>query len=327
MQFREIRTTEEMKEDMMVAMDRGEYISGIFVEMVEEKMKRIAQTTHAVAVSSGTMGLKIALKAMGIGEGDIVIVPDITFIVCATVVMELGAVPIFVDVDEDTFLLDEKSTRNQIRIYGDQVKALMAVRLGGEPIPDWVYDCGVPVLIDSAHAIGNFDMRAVCAVYSFHPSKIVSGIEGGVIATNNPDIAIRAISLRCFGFDRGDRIAHEMGYKAYMSNLSSIIVYHNLKRLGATLLAREAIRDVLNEKLGLKRQGLGMYLVSVNEPGHITSKIPAIVHYPMTLSKMITGFAVNPKANILVDHLVSMPFHEWLSTGDIDMIVDIIKSN
>jgi dTDP-4-amino-4,6-dideoxygalactose transaminase len=327
MQFREIRTTKEMQEDIAIALERGEYSNGIFVGMVEEKMSRLMHADHAVAVSSGTMGLKIALDAMGIKKDDIVIVPDITFVACALVVMELGATPIFVDVDLDNFNLDQFSVTQAIAEYGNKVKAIMAVRLGGEPIPGWMYDFKVPVIIDSAHSADPIDPRALACVFSFHPSKIISGIEGGCIVTNSAGDAEKARELRNFGFQQGSRIATQAGYKANMTNVSAIAMSHNLNRLGVTLRDRLRIRELFNTKLGLNRKGLGMYMVTVADPGAICTKIPAIRHYPMPLSEMITGVAMNKNAKHVADHLVSIPFHEWLTDSDVYNICDIILSN
>lgn len=324
MQFREIKTTEDAIEAMAIEVRDGKLSNGQYVGLVENKMKEIAQSEHAVAVSSGTMGLKIALDAMGIRPGDMVIVPDITFVVCATVILELNAIPVFVDVDPVTYLLDMESTVRAVAVYSGKVKAIMAVRLGGEPIPEWVYGLGIPVIVDSAHSMDPLPPQALACVYSFHPSKIVSGIEGGCIATNSAGDAEHARQLRCFGFLEGSRVATALGYKAYMSNVSACLIWHNLCTLPQNLAKRAHIRDLLNAKLGLNHQGLGMYMVLSKHWLTVISKIPAIRHYPMTLSKMITGVQQSETASQLVDSLVSLPFHEHLTDGDVDLICDTI---
>lgn len=308
-----------------MALAGGEYVSGPYVRKVEEKMKEICNAQQAIAVSSGTMGLKIALDAMGIKPGDMVIVPDITFVACATVVLELNAIPVFVDVDMETYVMDEMSTLKAVTIHGDKIKAIMAVRLGGEPIPDWVYGLRIPVLIDSAHSMDPLDEKAVAAVYSFHPSKIVSGTEGGCIVTNSAGDAETARRLRTFGFQEGTRIAVEMGYKAYMNNISAILIWHNLMILNTNLVRRAQLRNRFNEKLGLNRRGLGMYMVMVPEPDKLCEAVGAIRHYPMPLSLMTTGAALNEKAFKICNFLVSLPFHEWMTDDDVDILCATIQ--
>lgn len=321
MKFREIRTSGEAESEILLAIHNGEYIHGPYIEKVENEMKRITRCQNVIAVSSGTMGLKIALDVLGIKPGDMVIIPDMTFVACALVIMELGAIPVFVDIDSFTFVLDEKSTCDAIIKYGNKIKAIMAVRLGGEPIPEWTFNLGMPVVVDSAHSMSAVDPRAFATVYSFHPSKIISGIEGGLIAISTAPCAVKCRELRCFGFLEGSRVAKEAGYKAYMSNVSAILVYFNLLQLEATLRERRRIRDVFNERFGLNNQGLGMYMVLVSDPDGLCKKIPAIRHYPMTLSKMIDCEVNNPKAIYVTEHLVSLPFHEWLTNEDVDLIV------
>jgi len=324
MLFREIKTPPNLQHEMFVAIEKGEYASGPYVERVEKRMMEITKAEQAVAVSSGTMGLKIALDAMGIRPGDMVIVPDITFIACATVILELSAIPVFVDVDPVTFVLDELSTVRAVAQHGDKIKAVMAVRLGGHPIPEWVYGLGVPVIVDSAHSMDPLPEKAVACVYSFHPSKIVSGIEGGCIVTNSAGDAERARQLRCFGFAHGSRIATMLGYKAYMTNLSALVIWHNLAVLDENLAKRKHLRDMFNHKLGLNNEGLGMYMVLAENWPRVCATVPAIRHYPMPLSMMTTGAPLNPQALSVCQHLVSLPFHEWLTVDDVDLICDTI---
>ncbi len=325
MKFREIHTPEEASKEIAEALALGQYTVGPAVEEVEVLMSGVSKAPYNVAVSSGTMGLKIALDAMGIGAGDRVIVPDITFIACASVIMELGAVPIFVDVNPETLVLDENSTRMALLSSIGKVKAIMGVRLGGEPLPEWIYSFNIPVLIDSAHSVDPHDRRAQATVYSFHPSKIISGAEGGCIATHDQALRIQARKLRSFGFEDGSRVATALGYKGNMSNLSAILVKHNIKALPDNCAYRAAVRDRFNKNLGLSRKGLGMYMVLAENPDAVCDKIPAIRHYPMTLSNMMAGVAQNPMAYQISKSLVSLPFHEWLSFADVDIICDTIK--
>ena len=326
MKFREIKTSDKALTRIDDAVKSGALVGGEYVKQVERQMKEIAGTSDAVAMSSGTMALKIAMKCMGVGYGDFVIVPDITFVGCATAVMELGAIPVFVDVDPITFVLDERSTREEVVRFDGKVKAIMAVRLGGEPIPKWVYELGLPVLVDSAHSMEPVPVGAVAGCYSFYPTKIISGIEGGVMATNDRDMAARASELRLFGFVEGTRISQEAGYKGNMTNVSAAMISANLEELGANLAARERVRDRFNTEFGLTNKGLGMYMVLVENPEEVVGLLPAAIrHYPMTLSCMFSDVCVSEQARWVAKHILSLPFHEYLVDNEVTEVCAIVK--
>lgn len=323
--FREIRINEEAQLAATTEIAAGRLTVGPFVEKVELEMEKIAKAKYTVATSSCTMALKIALDSLGIKPGDFVVVPDITFVVCASVVMELGAHPIFVDVDPTTLLLDQASTVRAVTHNRSRIKAIIGVRLGGEPLPEWLWGIGVPVIIDSAHSMDPHDPRAKATCYSFHPTKIVSGIEGGMIATDDADIYVEAGRLRNFGFRKGTRIAKERGYKGNMTNVSACLIHYNLGLLEQNLKAREAIRDRYNSKLGKDKKGLGMYMISLVNADK-TFKFPTIRHYPVPLSEMFCSEPMNPQAKFVADNLVSLPFHEHMAVDDVDFVCDTLLS-
>lgn len=325
MKFREIKIDEDAISRITLALKNSEITGGSYVEYVEEKMQEVSGAALAVAVSSGTMALKIALDAMGVKQGDKVIVPDITFVACANVVVELGAEPVFVDVDPVTGVIDVESVRKAVQ-DGD-IRAIMAVRMAGEEVPN-LTEFGLPVLVDSAHSMDPLPLHYSAVIYSFHPSKIISGIEGGCVCTNDPEIARKAQILRNFGFEPGTRVIKDqmVGYKGNMTNISAALIATNLFRLVPTLRRREYIRDKYNKAFSLNKTGLGMYIVTVKDPDKVCSHIPAIRHYPKPLSEMYYSVAKNPNAKWVADHLVSIPFHEHMTLGDIDLVCDIIKS-
>lgn len=326
MDFRKVKVDQSAITDISQELREGRLTSGPFVEQVEAKMKQLMVAEYAVAVSSCTMALKITLDAFGVGKDDYVIVPDLTFIACASVVMELGAKPLFVEVDPDTMTMDFEDVARTLLAHKDKVKAIIAVKLGGEPVDSRMFAFDIPVVIDSAHSMDPAHPLAAATCYSFHPSKIVSGIEGGVIVTNLVKLDEQARKLRLFGFEPGTRIASQLGYKGNMSNISACLIAFNLGHLGANLGARRLFRDIYNASFGLSRKGLGMYMVYVEDPDALCARLPACIrHYPMTLSKMIGGEGINPKAQWMADHLVSIPMHEHLSDTEVGEVCAIIK--
>ena len=315
MKFREIKVSDEASAQMDIEIRQGRLSSGPFIEKLEREFKDRIGSKYPVAVGSGTMALKIALDAI-VCPGDYVIVPDITFVACTNVIQELGCEPVYVDVDSKTYMLNEQSVKKAMEKY-PKIAAIMAVRLAGEEIPDWVYYLGIPVLVDSAHSMAKHDSRAQATCYSFYPTKIVSGIEGGMIATNSEGMAKKYRVLRSFGFTEGTRIAQEVGYKGNMTNISACLIYYNLRDLGANLTRRKEIRDTYNKAFGLKRTGLGMYLVEVDNPDEVCDLIPAIRHYPMVLSEMFGEEVHTLNAKMIVQKLISLPFHEHLVDNDV----------
>lgn len=325
MKFREVRTSADQRDMIVQCLIKGDLTSGAWASVVESGMMIVADSGYAIAVSSGTMALKIALHAQGIGKGSKVIIPDVTFVACRAVVNELGASVVFCDVDRETFLLDRQCCEDLVKEGAD---AIMAVRLGGEPLPEWIFGLGVPVIIDSAHSVDPHDERAVATCYSFHPSKIISGIDGGCIATDREYVYNAAIELRSFGFSKGTRIAPRDGYKANMTNISAVVIHYNICNLDIILSHRVSLRDLYNSELGLSNHGLGMYMVLVDDPDEVCRTTPAIRHYPMPLSEMIFGKRAlfNDNAKFVCDHLVSLPFHEYMTGDDVLSVCAIIKS-
>lgn len=314
MKFREIKIPDGVNEAIREEIADGRLTTGPWIEVVEGRMSRLCGGM-AVATGSGTVALKIALRAVGVGPGSRVLIPDITFIACASVVVELGAEPVYADVETETFLIDEWK----------RCDAVLAVRLAGEEVPEWVYDKGVPVVVDSAHSMAPHDKRAAATVYSFHPSKIVSGIEGGAVVTESIGMAAAAKRMRLFGFEGASRIAQNWGYKGNMTNVSACLIAFNLAQLASNLARREAIRDRYNADFGLNRRGLGYYMVTVDDPGVVCQEIPAIRHYPAPISGHMGLLAQNKKAAWVAEHLVSIPMHEHLTDSDVDIVCGIVK--
>lgn len=314
MKFREIKIPAGLNDVLRDEIEKGNLTSGVWVDIVEGKLARLCNGT-AVPVSSGTMALKIALVGAGVEPGSRVLIPDITFIACASVVVELGATPVYAEVDTEKYLIEQ----------AQQCDVIMPVRLAGEEVPEWVFNQGVPVVVDSAHSMAPHDPRAFATCYSFHPSKIISGIEGGAIVTNEVGFAAAARRMRLFGFAEGSRTAQNWGYKGNMTNVSACLISFNLAQIQANLARRAFIRDLYNGVFGLKKQGLGYYMVTVDDPDAVCREIPAIRHYVKPLSGHIGYVPQNPKAQWVADHLVTIPMNEHLTDNDVDIVCGIVK--
>jgi len=187
--------------------------TGPGVERFERAFAERVGAREAVAVSSGTAALHCALHALGVGPGDEVVVPALTFVATASSAVLLGAVPVFADVDPDTLLLDPAAAE---RAVTPRTRACVAVDYAGQPCD---YDAlaevagsrGLHVVADACHSLGGSDGgRAVgtlaeLSAFSLHPVKAVTAGEGGVVTTDDPKLAARMRAFRNHGITVDER--------------------------------------------------------------------------------------------------------------------------
>jgi perosamine synthetase len=205
---------------------------GEFISRFEEEFAKFCGCRYAITVSNGTAAIHLALKALHIGEGDEVIVPDLSFIATANAVLTCGAKPVFADIDRETLCIDPASTAQKIT---SKTKAIMPVHLYGHPA-DMDEICslarrhGVKVIEDAAEAhgaaIGSRRVGSLgdCGAFSFYANKILTTGEGGMITTNDPLIAERCRMLRDHAMSKQKRYWHEEpGYNYRMTNLQAAI--------------------------------------------------------------------------------------------------------
>ena len=187
--------------------------TGPLVERFETAVAEFAGAKHAVAVSSGTAALHAAYYAAGIGPGDEVILPPMTFVATANAVLFQGGIPVFADVDPDTLLVDPQEVERRIN---SRTKAIAAVDYAGQPCD---YDAlrsiadrrGLTLIADACHSLGaEYKGRKVgtladLTVLSFHPVKALTTGEGGMVVTDNPEYAARMKRFRNHGLTTDHR--------------------------------------------------------------------------------------------------------------------------
>ena len=200
---------------MIEVLESGMLVQGPRVAALEDAFTRITGARHAIATSSGTTGLHLALLAHGIGPGDEVITSPFTFIASVNAILFTGATPVFADIDEATFNIDPKWIEAAIT---PRTKAVMPVHLYGQPcdmdeISAIARKHGVLLLEDAAQAIGaTYRGRHVgtfgTAVFSLYATKNVMTGEGGMITTDDDHVADQARLLRNHGMR--NRYEYEM---------------------------------------------------------------------------------------------------------------------
>jgi perosamine synthetase len=231
------------------------------VAAFEEKFAAYVGCDHAVAVSSCTTGLHLAMVVNGISAGDEVICPSLSFIATANSIAYTGATPVFCDVDPVTFNLAPERIEELIT---PRTKAILVVHQIGcpadlEPIAEIAARRNLILLEDAACAIGSeYQNRRIglpvgqMAIFSFHPRKIVTTCEGGMITTQDPELAARLRKLRQHAMSVSDVVRHsatqvtaegydEIGYNYRMTDLHAAVGLCQLDRLPDFLLQRRAL--------------------------------------------------------------------------------------
>lgn len=269
----------------------GQLTMGPKVGEFERAIAAAVGTRDAVAVSSATAALHLALVALGIGKGDEVIVPAYTFPATANVVELCGARTVFVDVDPTTFLLDIDAVAAAVT---GRTRAVMVVHLFGRPV-DWdrlraVVPDHIHLLEDAAGALGAESRGRPCGslgvagCLSFHPRKIVTTGEGGAVTTDDPAIARAVREGRYFGMVMGDQVdlrAPGTNYK--LADVLCALGLPQLARLEDLLLARERVAgwyadrlpdvvDVPGADAG-DRHGWQAYVVGIDERDTIRAEL------------------------------------------------------
>lgn len=223
---------------------------GDYIRSFEHTFAARVGMAHGVATANGTVSLHLALAALGIGEGDEVIVPDLTFAASANTVMHVGARPVLVDVDPDTWCVSVDAIEQAIT---PRTRAVMPVHVFGRPAPMTEIAAlakarGLFVIEDCAEAHGaRYDGKPVgsfsdVASFSFYGNKIITTGEGGICLTNNPDLAARMRMLRDHGMRPERRYWHEEpGFNFRMTNLQAAVGCAQLERMDDLVAMRRGV--------------------------------------------------------------------------------------
>jgi perosamine synthetase len=231
---------------------------GKFVTRFEEQFAEMHEGTKSLAVSNGTVALHLALKALEIGAGDEVIIPDLTFAATANAVIHAGATPVFCDVDPETWVM---TPDNVEALIGDRTRAIMPVHLYGQPcdmpaIMDLARRNGLLVIEDAAEALGSrWRDRLVgtfgdAATFSFFGNKTITTGEGGMVLLRNEAAYERAAILRDHGMRPGKRYWHDVvGYNYRMTNLQAAVGSAQMERFDTILEKKLKIAASYDEHL------------------------------------------------------------------------------
>jgi dTDP-4-amino-4,6-dideoxygalactose transaminase len=254
-QYRSVR--DEIEAAVRAVLDSRQYILGSFVREFEEAFAAYCGARHAIGVNSGTSALHLALLACGVGEGDEVITVSFTFVATVAAIQYCGARPVYVDIEPRTFNLDTAAIENAIT---PKTKAILPVHLFGQPadmdpITRIAKAHNLRVVEDAAQAHGaeyrgkRTGTLGDLACFSFYPTKNLSACgEGGMVTTNNDDLAHQIRLLRDWGADR--KYHHLIrGFNYRMEGLQGAILNVKLKRLEEWTEQRRAAARIYDELL------------------------------------------------------------------------------
>lgn len=340
---------EEEVEAVVAVLRSGQLAQGPRVAAFEEAFASYIGAKHAVAVNSGTAALIVALQAHGVGPGDEVITTPFSFIATATSIIACGATPVFVDIDPFDFNLDPARIEEAIT---DDTKAIMPVHLYGHPariaeLKEIADDFEIALIEDAAQAhgaehqgqrVGTFGTGC----FSLYPTKNMTSGEGGVITTNDDEIAERARVIRNHGQSR--RYYHEsFGLNWRLTDLCAAIGEVQLRHIeewneariaNATALSERIIRAETPKVREGDRHVFHQYTIRVAperrealQQGLAESGIGTAIHYPVPIHHQPViremGFGLDadvPVAEAAAASVLSLPVHPGLSDEDVEFI-------
>lgn len=329
-------------------LDHGQYIMGPEVVEFETELCNFTGAKHALGCANGTDALSLVLMAWQVGPGDAVFVPSFTYVATAEAPAQLGATPVFVDVDADTFNLDINSLKRAIsesESAGLIPKVVIPVDLFGQPADiDPIYEtaqtANLKVLIDAAQGFGAvYKGRRVgtlgdATTTSFFPAKPLGCYgDGGAVFTNDEDLAGQINSLRLHGKGNMKYDNVRVGMNSRLDTLQAAILLEKLKIFQSELDARDQVAQKYTRALSGMFEipiliedvtsAWAQYTLKLDDRDSVQTKlrecnIPSVVYYPTALSQQ-TAYAHYPQVSTgvkvsesLSDRVLSLPMHPYL---------------
>jgi dTDP-4-amino-4,6-dideoxygalactose transaminase len=333
------RRTASLQPELGAAVERvlrsGWFLLGPETEAFEAEFAAFCGRRHAVAVASGTEALRLALRALGVGIGDEVVVPAFTAVPTAAAVCATGAVPVFADVERDTAMLD---LQQATAAATERTRAVIPVHLYGRPAV--APDLGAPVLEDAAQAHGALDPQtaSAAAAYSFYPTKNLGGIgDGGAVVTDDADLAAQVRLLRAHG-RTGDYEHSEVTGNSRLSEIEAAALRLELRRLPEWNARRQLIarsyREAAPEMRWQSPQERHVYhlcVARIDDRDAFRAQIPfgSAVHYPRALTQQpaYRQFVRDPcpEAESWAAECVSLPCFPEMTDDEIKIVCRALR--
>lgn len=345
-------------------LDHGKYIMGPEVGELEEILSQYVETKNCISCSSGTDALLMSLMALGVGPGDAVFTTPFTFVATAEVINLVGATPVFVDIDRQTYNIDPSKLEFEVRKVAEDgelmPKAIIPVDLFGLPadynlIKTIANKFNLFIVEDAAQGFGgSIDGKKACsfgdvATTSFFPAKPLGGYgDAGAIFTNDDSLSERLKSIRVHGRGQNKYDNIRIGLNGRLDTIQAAILLHKFKLFPDELKKRQSIALKYSEKLenyfsipfipnGYKSAWAQYSVLGVSSKHRsecqqklIDKGIPSAVYYPIPLHLQTAYSYLNykrgdfPVCEGISNKIFSLPMHPYLSSDQIDTIVDVL---
>ena len=339
----------------------------------EKKFAEYMGVKCAVSVNSCTAALHLAMRVLNIKSGDEVVVPDLTFAATANAALFVGATPVFADIDEKTFNISPNDVLNKIT---PKTKAIIPVHYGGQPcdmteLIEIAQDYKLHIVEDCAHSLGaKYDGKqtgsfGVFGCFSFYPTKIITTLEGGMITTNDENLAKKLQVLREHGMSKSaiDRESEaswyydvvDLGYNYRLNELQSALGISQLERVENGIKMRMEAARYYGERLNLNGivtpyEAAGrshiyhLYVIKVDKDKFgltrdelfkklSADKVGVSLHYTplhkLSFYKKFLNSTTNkfPVAEQIYQQILSLPLYPTMTKNDVDYVVDSIGEN
>ena len=371
MQFRDLKTQyqklkPQIDQSILEVLSNANFISGDQVKELERQLAEYVGVEHCITCGNGTDALTLSLKALKIGAGDAVFVPDFTFFASAEIVALEDATPIFVDVEKETFNIRAESLRQaveKVKTEGNLIpKAVIAVDLFGLPanypkIREITDEYGLYLIEDGAQGFGGrIGEKKACSfgdisTTSFFPAKPLGCYgDGGAIFTDDEEMYQKLVSIRVHGKGSYKYENVRLGLNARLDTMQAAILLPKLRALDGEIEVRNRMAARYSEKLeGVVEpqkvldgyfSSCGYYTAQAKDGVHrdaimagLKEKgIPTMIYYPIPLhlQKVYESLGYQkgdlPVCEALCERVFSLPMHGYLTEEQVDFICDTIKS-
>ena len=333
-------------------LEHGQYILGPEVYELEEKLAAYAGVTHCISCANGTDALQIAQMAFGIGVGDEVITPGFTYIATSETVALLGAKPVYVDINPDTYLIDPEKLEAAIT---PKTKAIIPVSLYGQcadmdAINLIAQRHNIPVIEDAAQSFGaSYKGQKSCGLStvsctSFFPSKPLGCYgDGGAIFTDDDELAVSLRQIARHG--QSKRYYHtKLGVNSRLDTIQAAVLLEKLKILDEEVTRRDQIAAHYSNKLNsvCKAPGVSLdvstrsawaqYTIRTSRRDKLAEclkqrEIPTAIHYPLPLNKqpaVADKEFYGPVGDEAAKEVLSLPVHAYMTEAEIEHVISSV---
>ncbi len=334
-------------------LENGSFILGEKVTEFENAFARYCNAKSCLSVGSGTEALHIALRALGVGPGDEVIIPSHTFIATGLAVWYTGAKPVFADIDPETYCVSPESIKKAI---SPRTKAIMPVHMYGQyadmdAINELARKRSVAVVEDAAQSHGaeykgKRKVLGTVACYSFYPTKNLGAYgDGGAIVTDDADIAGKITMLRNYGQKK--KYEHTMkGFNSRLDEIQAAILIAKLKHLDGWIEKRRKIASEYNKLLSSTNLGTPveakygkhayyLYVIRSKDRDELQKHlekngIGSMIHYPIPIHKQEAFSDYNsqrlPDTEKAAEEVISLPMFPELTAEEVKTVAEAVKS-